>query len=166
MSRAKVTVTSVRASQEVHTLSVLLTDSDGRYSGTIIRQDGNVWIGFEKDGYGYTGFSGTNPRHEDITLYRKVRWEEISLLPFRDAGVFDEGVRELFASEEWNREPEGKYGLLGFLFNHQDQFRPALAGSPRMPESVRVCGTGSICWEIRATAICSPMVGVLHPSTK
>lgn len=140
LSGVKVTVTSLRPNAEKHAQSVVLTGDDGRYSAGIAREDEGASLAFEKDGYRYTYVSGTNLRHEEITLYRNTRWEEIPLLPYRNASAFDEGVRELFAPEEWNREPEGKYGLLGFLFKHQDQFRPALrrvAQDARVGASVR-----------------------------
>ena len=142
VSGVKVSMTSILPSKARHTEAVILTGDNGRYSGTIARQDGDVYVEFEKDGYCYTSFSGTNPGHEDTTLYRKIRWEEVTMLPYRDDNAFDQGVRELFASEEWIEEADGKDKLLGFLFTHQDQFRPALR---RVVQDARV-GTSARDW--------------------
>ena len=117
---------TIHPGPKTHTESVVMSGDDGRYSAAIARHEGSVLVNFEKDDYCYTGFIGTNRGHEDTTLYRKIRWEEISMLPYRNRRDFDEGVREIFASEEWNQDVEGTNKLVGFLFTHQDQFRPAL----------------------------------------
>ena len=63
------------------------------------------------------------PSRTEITLHRKVDWDEASSIPYRDGDDLDRGVRDLLASEEWDNHDEE---LLDFLFKNQDRFRPAL----------------------------------------
>jgi hypothetical protein len=134
VSSVRVTVTSDRRGNGQHVEAVLLTSDDGRYTGILARKDWDADIRFEKDGHSNL-MMRASPGQKEITLYRKVQWEKISMLPYGDKNALDQGVRELFASEEWNLDPEGKEKLLALLFTHQDQFRPALR---RVVEDARV----------------------------
>lgn len=121
-----VTVTSNHEGRDKHTEAVFLTDNDGRYSGTIGRRDGtaSIWLEFQKDGFSNPTLLGHDLGLKDFTLNRKIRWAEMSILPYEDGGDLDRGLRELFSSEEWELGRDEQ--LLGFLFKHQDRFRPAL----------------------------------------
>jgi hypothetical protein len=126
LSGVKVTLSSNRPGADRQSGAVLLTGDDGRYSGTIARTDGDSSISFEKDGYSNLTILtvATNPGRRVITLNRKIRWEEMSILPYQHGDKLDRGVLELLASEEWETGEDAL--LLGFLFRHQDHFRAAL----------------------------------------
>lgn len=101
--------------------TVLQTGDDGRYSGTLPTYKGASVISFEKEGYG--GFITDAESNATVTIRHKVDWDEASGLPYLDGNELDQGVRGLLASEEWALH-DGE--LLGFLFRHQEEFRPAL----------------------------------------
>ncbi len=164
----KVTVTSNRPGQAKHTEAVLLTGDDGRYSGTIARRNGEArdWLQleFEKDGYSNPTLLGLNRGHKDFTLNRKIRWEEMSILPYKKGDSLDQGMREVLSSDEW--ETEENEQLLGFLFKHQDRFRPAFRRIIQDAYVGKSAGTGSMSWEIQATEIFFPRDGSIPRSMR
>lgn len=119
----KVTVRPRGERQEKASEMVLRTDDDGRYSGTLPPNVDDARIETEKDGYSNMTTVITGG-FRAFTLHRKVDWGDDPLLYLREGDELDRGVRELLASEEWQIADDR--GLLAFLFEHQDEFRPAL----------------------------------------
>ena len=82
-----------------------------------------AWLQFEKGGY-ISQHTEAAPG-DKIVLSHKVDWGVASMLPYRDGDGVDQGLREILTSAEWEI-PVDEDKLLGFLFRHQDRFRPAL----------------------------------------
>jgi hypothetical protein len=114
----KIRVRPSGKSREKAQEATLRTGEDGRYSGSLPTAD-DAWLIFEKEGYG--GWRTTASSGAEITMNRK--WDRNTLLRYSQGEELDRGMRELFASDEWVRDDEQ---LLGFLFDAQDEFRPAL----------------------------------------
>jgi hypothetical protein len=123
VSGVTVTATLGPPRLEQRSEAVLQTGDDGRFSGTIARKDEAVYLSFKKDGYSDLHALAAVRGGADVTLNRKIRWDEVSRLEYRDGDKLDQGMREMLASEEWGLHDDK---LLGYLFKHQSQFRPAL----------------------------------------
>jgi hypothetical protein len=119
----KVTVRPFRIGNEKAPGTVIHTGNDGRYAGKLATDDAELDFEFEKEGYSYSS-TITDKSDLEITLTRKVDWDEASSLPYCRGDELERGLRELLASEEWEVDEDGE--LLGFLFKNQDHFRPAL----------------------------------------
>jgi hypothetical protein len=123
VSGVKVTVRPFRVGQREAPGTVLHTRDDGRYSGTLASDVVELDFEFAKDGYSNSS-TITDKSDVEITLNRKVDWDEASSLPYRHGDELDRGVREILAAEEWENDEDGE--LPRFLFKHQDEFRPAM----------------------------------------
>ena len=87
VSGVKVSVTTIHPGPETHTESVVMSGDDGRYSAAIARHEGSVLVNFEKDGYCYTGFIGTNRGHEDTTLPAQPEDQSLVRSPSNQRGI-------------------------------------------------------------------------------